>query len=255
MTNNKAPVIIQSLQIGLNILGILGKEKRPLKFTDIQHQSGMTKSNLYKYLNTLCQSGMLFRDPYTNTYTLGHKLVELGSVAMGNTSFVEHAMPYFKDINQQTNLTALLAIPTVKGPLVAHIYSADYGINIGAQIGTNLPLTSATGLLFSAFEKNEHLKKWEQSYKENWTTEQIAQFQFEQQQVLCNFFATKTEPLVEHVSSFSIPILNYNEDLIGAITVVGYTNLVPNSLEHPTSQLVLNIASHLSEYYGFFKKG
>ena len=254
MTNSKAPVTIQSLKIGLNILEILGAEKKPLKFTEIQNITGMTKSNLYKYINTLCQSGMLYRDPYTNAFTLGHKLVELGSIAMGNTTIVEQAMPYFKEIAEKTNLTALLAIPSLKGPLIAYIQSADYGINIGAQIGANLPLDSATGLLFSAFEYRSNLKEWEQDFAQNWSKDERKQFQLEQELTRKTFFASKIEPLVEHVSSFSVPVLNFNEELLAAITIVGFTDLVPKNVVHPTSQLVLQYAQRLSKYYGYVLK-
>jgi IclR family transcriptional regulator, acetate operon repressor len=59
------------------------------------------------------------------------------------------------------NLTIFLAVPSKNGPLVSYILSADYGINIGAQIGTHLPLSSSTGVVFSAFEKDVLLKEWE----------------------------------------------------------------------------------------------
>jgi IclR family transcriptional regulator, acetate operon repressor len=52
MTTETKTIGIQSLQIGLNILEILAMEKEPLKFTDIQNLTSMTKSNLYKYLST-----------------------------------------------------------------------------------------------------------------------------------------------------------------------------------------------------------
>lgn len=214
----------------------------------------MTKSNLYKYINTLCQSGMLNRDPYTNAFTLGHKLLELGSIAMGNTTVVEQAMPYFKEIAEKTNLTALLSIPSLKGSLIAYIHSADYGINIGAQIGANLPLDSATGLLFSTFENRAHLKKWEQDFAQNWSKDERKQFQLEQELTRKTFFASKMEPLVEHVSSFSVPILNFNEDLLAVITIVGFTDLVPKNVVLPTSKLVLQYAHSLSEYYGYVQK-
>ena len=114
MTTETKTIGIQSLQIGLNILEILAMEKEPLKFTDIQNLTSMTKSNLYKYLSTLCQFGLINRNPHTNTYTLGHKLVQLGNVALGQSSLIEVVIPYFKKITEKTNLTVLLAVPSNK---------------------------------------------------------------------------------------------------------------------------------------------
>ena len=192
MNEKKSSNTIQSLQLGIDLLTLIGEQKKPLKFTEIQQLSGMTKSNLYKYVNTLCQTGMLYRDTNTNSYTLGHKLLELGAMTTHHTSFLDHAISYFKDIDQHTNLTALLAVPSPNGPLVAHIYSADYGINIGAQIGTILPLNSATGLLFSAFQQDERLKQWIDSNTTTWTVEQLQTLKTDQQLAREQLFRIET---------------------------------------------------------------
>ncbi|MEH7744050.1 IclR family transcriptional regulator [Neobacillus drentensis] len=253
MTTETKTAGIQSLQMGLNILEILAMEKEPLKFTDIQNRASMTKSNLYKYLSTLSQFGLINRNPHTNMYTLGHKLVQLGNVALGQTSLIEVVIPYFKKITEFTNLTVLLAVPTIKGPFISYILSADYGINIGAQMGTHLPLSSSTGVVFSAFEKDVHRKEWEVEELSKFNENELRQFQNEKEKTRQLHFASKTEPLIMHVSSFSVPLLNFNHELLGAITIVGITETVPNSADHSIGQYVLNIAKEISEYYGFVK--
>ncbi|MDR7236949.1 IclR family transcriptional regulator [Neobacillus drentensis] len=244
---------IQSLQIGLNILEILAIEKQPLKFTDIQNLTSMTKSNLYKYLTTLSQIGLIYRHPHTNMYTLGHKLAQLGNVALNQSSLIEVVIPYFKKITEHTNLTILLAVPSIKGPLISYIVSADYGINIGAQMGTLLPISSSTGVVFSTFEKNVFMKDWEEKELPKFNQSELNQFQDDKEKTRRLFFASKTEPLIKHVSSFSVPLLNFNHELLGAITVVGITETVPKSADHPTGQYVLNVAKEISEYFGFKK--
>jgi DNA-binding IclR family transcriptional regulator len=253
MTTETKTIGIQSLQVGLNILEVLAMEKEPLKFTDIQNLTAMTKSNLYKYLSTLSQFGLIYRNPDTNAYTLGHKLVQLGNVALGQTSLIEVVIPYFKKITEKTSLTVLLAVPSKNGPLVSYILSAAYGINIGAQIGTHLPLSSSTGVVFSAFEKNALMKEWEEEELSKFTKSELQQFQSEKEKTRKLFFVSKTEPLVKHVSSFSVPILNFNRELLGAITIVGITETVPTSFDHHTGQYVINTAKDISEYFGFTK--
>jgi DNA-binding IclR family transcriptional regulator len=253
MTTETKTVGIQSLQIGLNILEILAQEKAPLKFTEIQNLTSMTKGNLYKYLATLSQFGLIYRNPHTNTYTLGHKLVQLGNAAVGHSSLIEVVIPYFKKIIENTNLTVLLAVPSIKGPLISYILSADYGINIGAQMGTHLPLSSSSGMVFSAFEKNVLMKDWEQEGLSKLNESELLQFKEEKEKTRELFFASKKEPLVKHVSSFSVPILNFNHDLLGTITIVGITETVPTSVDHPIGKYVLDVAMEISEFYGFKK--
>lgn len=240
---------IQSLQIGLNILEIIAAQNEPLKFTEIQNLTSMTKSNLYKYLSTLHDFGYIQRNP-DNTYSLGHKLIQLGNIAQDRSPLLETIIPHLRNISDHTGLTALLALPTENGPLVSYISSATYGINIGAQIGTNLPLYSSTGIVFASFE-NPLLKNWiEEEFSKVDENEKEAIMK-ELEETKNNFYTSKIEPLVTHVSSFSVPILNFNEELLGAITVVGYTEIVPSEHTHPISQMVINICKEVSTFYGY----
>jgi len=252
MTTKNKVSVIQSLQIGLNILDLLAEQKEPLKFTDIQNLTSMTKSNLYKYLSTLCEFGVVHRNPDNNTYSLGQKLIKLGNMALGQSSIIELVIPYLKKLNDTTNLTALLAIPSINGPIITYISSADYGVNIGAQIGTTLPLSSSTGIIYSAFP-NLQLKDWLESEISKLDEEALQNYENEKKNAREFYFATKIEPLIEHVSSFSVPILNFNKEIIGAITVVGYTEIVPKTADHPIGQQVLEISQQVSDYYGFTK--
>lgn len=250
MTTTNKVSVIQSLQVGLNILDVLAEQKEPLKFTDIQNLTSMTKSNLYKYLSTLCEFGVVHRNPETNTYSLGQKLIQLGNIALGQSSIIELVIPYLKKINDTTNLTSLLAIPSVNGPLITYISSADYGINIGAQIGTTLPLSSSTGIIYSAFP-NTQIKDWIEAEASKLNEEKLKMHESDKENARKLFFASKIEPLIEHVSSFSVPILNFNKEIIGAITVVGYTEIVPKTAEHPIGQHVLEMSKQVSDYYGY----
>lgn len=240
---------IQSLEIGLKLLETIASHNEPLKFADIQNITSMTKSNLYKYLTTLHDFGAIQRNP-DSTYSLGHKLIKLGNIAQGQSSLVEVVKPYLKNISEETGLTALLAVPTPGGPLVSHISDTLYGINIGAQIGTNLPIVTSTGVVNAAF-RNNLLDEWFDSEITRLNEDVREQLLIDIENTRKRYFASQIEPLVTHVSSFSVPILNYEEKLIGAITVVGYTKTVPTTEEHPTSQYIMDIGREISSYYGF----
>ena len=73
------------------------------------------------------------------------------------------------------------------------------------------------------------MKEWEEAELSKFNESELQQFQGEKEKTRGLFFASKTEPLINHVSSFSVPILNYKHELIGAITIVGITETVPKS--------------------------
>ncbi|WKA59126.1 helix-turn-helix domain-containing protein [Planococcus shenhongbingii] len=244
----RKPAIIQSLQNGLDVLEMIAKERRPMKFTEIQQLTNMTKSNIHKYLTTLSLAGFLHRDSATHTYTLGNRLIEIGNMAQGDTSFIEIADSYMKAFAEETGLTALIALPSIDGPLVKEIWSVTYGIDIGAQHGTTLPLLSSTGYIFYAFQEGLQLNKWINQSSQTLSVHEQLAIMKEMEQVKEHLFAAKTEPLIEHISSCSVPVFNHQQELVAAITAVGYKNLIPQNHHHPNAQKMLALSKKLSNY-------
>lgn len=68
-------------------------------------------------------------------------------------------------------------------------------------------------------------------------------------QVKQHLFAAKTEPLVEHISSCSVPVFNIKNELVGAITAVGFKNLIPADYLHPTAQKMIALSQCLANYF------
>ena len=88
MSNDKSNAMIQSLQVGMSIVDIISSNEQPLKFSEIQELTQITKSNLYKYLNTLTHLQLLHRDKKSGTYTLGSKIIEYGRSAIGHQDII-----------------------------------------------------------------------------------------------------------------------------------------------------------------------
>jgi IclR family transcriptional regulator, acetate operon repressor len=252
MEQEKNSNVIQSLQTGMQIIDIVAKQNRPLKFTEIQEISGITKSNLYKYLNTLTILGLLYRDKKQGTYSLGGKFIEYCTAALGSKDVIGMITPYLREISSHTSQTALFSVWTHGGPVIANICSANYGLNIGAQVGTRLPLLSASGKIFAAFKQSSiEVREWKLRELSKLSEKQRKAFEEELESIKQNFFAYASEPLIEHVSSFSVPILNFNHDLIGSITVVGFTRNIPQTANDELSRYVINCALEISKSFGF----
>lgn len=190
--------IIQSFAAGISLLELIIQQQKPLNVHEIQALSNMKTSNLYKYLNTLTAKGLLEKND--THYTVGATLFHWNSLlAAKSQSLLERVSQKLEMISTQTGLTALIAVPTVKGPLVTTIFSAHYGVNIGAQIGQYLPEKSSSSLIQQAFEAPLVMKEP---------------------------FVHASEPLVSHISSCSMPIREH-EQLVGMLTLVGFDPLIP----------------------------
>ena len=83
--------------------------------------------------------------------------------AIGQQDLITQVTPFLQESSRYTSLTTLLAVWTNSGPVIASISSANSGLNIGAQIGTRLPILSSSGKIFSAFLIPSIAEEWIQS--------------------------------------------------------------------------------------------
>lgn len=251
MSNEKSNSMIQSLQVGMSIIDLIASKEQPLKFSEIQELTQITKSNLYKYLNTLTYLQLLHRNKQSGAYMLGSKIIEYGRSAIGNQDIISTVIPYLQELSQQTSLSALLAVGTPSGPVVANIWNANQLFNIGAQIGTQLPILSATGKVFSAFHTSNVIKDWKERELHELTDEEKEELVREERIVVEHGISFSMEALVQNVTSAAAPILNYNNDLLGTVTLVGFLQFFPHDINHEASQKLLSIAKEVSSIFGY----
>jgi DNA-binding IclR family transcriptional regulator len=251
MANEKSNSMIGSLQVGVSIIDLISSKEQPLKFSEIQELTGITKSNLYKYLNTLTHLQLLHRDKRSGEYMLGSKMIEYGRNAIGHQDIISIVTPYLQELSQQTSLSALLAVGTPNGPVVANIWNANHLFNIGAQIGTQLPILSATGKVFSAFHTSAMTKDWRERELDRLTEEEKEQLIKEEQAVIENGISFSEEALVQNVTSAAVPLFNYKKDLLGTITLIGFLQFFPQDINHPGSQQLLATAKEVSYIFGY----
>jgi DNA-binding IclR family transcriptional regulator len=247
----KKGTTIQSLEVGMGIIESIAKQGRPIKFSDIQELTQITKSNLYKYLNTFTQLGILYRYKDTGEYILGSKLIEYGMAAVDQENVIDRITPFLYEINTKSSNTVLFSAWTQNGPIIVKDFNNNSGFNIGAQIGTFLPIRSATGKVFMAFMDEQKIREWKAKEFMQISSEKISQLEGECESVREKEIAFAREPLVSSVSSVSVPVLNYKKQLLGAVTVVGFSEFIPQNVNNELSRYLIDISKEISGSFGY----
>lgn len=242
---------IGSIVHGANIIDVIARSDSPVKFTDIQEQTGISKSNLYKYLNTLTQLDFLYRDGKQGHYELGYKFLKYGNAAMQNNDITSKLSSYFKEISNLVNMTTSLSVWLNDTPVITNIWNTNYGLNIGAQIGTKLPLLSAAGKIHAAYANKEASFNWIEQEQSKDVHFPIEDFQDELQEIRKSHIAFANEPLTKHVSSLSLPILDYKNELVAACTIIGFSEQVPKDKSSALVQQVIEINKAMSRAFGY----
>lgn len=251
MTIIKNGTTIQSLQIGMSILDLVAKEGKPLKFTDIQELTQITKSNLYKYLNTLTQLGILYRDQRSGSYVLGSKLIEYGMSAVNQENVLDRIEHFLYEINKELQETVLFSSWTNNGPMVVKVVSSNQTLNIGAQIGTYLPPLSSSGKTCAAFLEPHIISEWKEEYLKGKNEKQRKELEEEIQSVKRDKLAFSIEPLVPSVSSIAFPILNYKGQFLGSITIVGFSEFLSKRNDPKKINYISEKMKEISGLFGY----
>ena len=100
---------IQVLERALTILDTLAGEGR-LASSEIGQRAGLHKSTAHRLLAVLARHQYVERDPVSGRYSLGLKLIELGTVASTGVDLCEAARPILDRLMQQTGETAHVGI-------------------------------------------------------------------------------------------------------------------------------------------------
>lgn len=242
---------IKSLQVGFSIIDYVAKSSKPVKFNEIHNATKITKSNLYKYLNTLTFLKVLHRDKETGLYSGGPTLIEYGMTTINSNNIIDKVNPYLEKINIVTGATTLLTTWTTNGPIIAKmIYSRD-GFNLGGQVGTHLPITTAAGKLFGTFMKGPLAEEWITEETKNLSKHEFEQLKSEFNSIRHNCISFAHEALAHSVKSVAIPIFDYNKDIVGAIVNVGFESTIPNSINCELSRQLVCFSNQVSTLFGY----
>jgi len=126
-TTTKTGEAVKTVHNALEIIEILATGHENLRLTTISEKSGINKTSTYKILSTLADFGYVQKDELTNRYRLGNKLLDMPSYILAHSDFSQIAMPFMKEIHQQTGQTInLMMLVGAKGYYAAVLRSPEY---------------------------------------------------------------------------------------------------------------------------------
>jgi IclR family transcriptional regulator, KDG regulon repressor len=119
----------------LDVLDMVARFGRPVRFSDLLAQSDYPKATLYRLLQTLTHQGMLSLDPDQGTYALGVRLVRLAHAAWAQSSLAPIARPYLDELAAKTGETIHLAQMDLGQVLYVDKRNAARPVEMFAQAG------------------------------------------------------------------------------------------------------------------------
>ncbi|OMP66499.1 IclR family transcriptional regulator [Domibacillus epiphyticus] len=241
---------IQSIESGFSIVKAVSLADEPLTITELSKLCDMPKSQIYRYLISLCRIGFLEKGPDLR-YSLGNELTSIGLHAMKKVDIRVKALPYIKKLNELLDETVALAIWIEKeGPIFITWEESRKPININVRIGSVVPLaTSATGNVFAAFYPPEKTKELIDRELRNNHMERSA---------LDSLLSTVkkdqyayTESHLPGITAISAPVFDQKKDLVAALSIIGLSGVLDSSKNSIATTQLLKTAEELSSKLGY----
>lgn len=143
---------VQTAVRALTILETFTARKPVLTLKEITDAVGLSSPTVHRLLKALRSHDMVYFDPTTRTYSLGHGVMRMARVVMERDDLVRIAYPGLERLRAETGETASLQRPSgdVRVPIVE--LTSQHAIRMASGVGTSYPLVrGAAGKAMLAF--------------------------------------------------------------------------------------------------------
>lgn len=253
--NKKEPFdLVKSLDRAIEILDILSSADGLLGITEISESIGLPKSTVSRLLSTLLYRGLVKQEKTTKKYGLGIKLFELGRGFIDELELRDVVKPILEELVKEINETGHFVIEDQGEVVYIEKVESTHSLRQYSRIGRRAPMhCTAVGKVILAHKCPEEVREIVKAKGllkfTDKTITSLDRLETELQKVLDNGYAVDDEEIQELLRCIAAPILNYNSEVIGAISISGPTMRVKDI--GSIAERVKKSAQKISELLGY----
>lgn len=131
--------LVQPVAKALQVLDALGQTEASLTLSEVSRRVRLPKTTTYRYLHTLCASGLIAHDPDTDHYRLGLRLWELGQHVGNQLQMRQLALPYMAQLRERFNETVNLGVMDGTEIVYVEMVPSTFTLRMNATLGGRDP--------------------------------------------------------------------------------------------------------------------
>lgn len=156
---DKQPDSVSSVLKVFGILQALGEE-REIGITELSQRVMMSKSTVYRFLQTMKTLGYVSQEGESEKYSLTLKLFELGARALQNVDLIRSADIQMRELSRLTKETVHLGALDEDSIVYIHKIDSMYNLRMYSRVGRRNPLYStAIGKVLLAWRDRDEVKQ------------------------------------------------------------------------------------------------
>lgn len=224
--------MVRSVVVAWRLLDALGRSVVPMGVTELAKLLGEPKAKVHRHLTTMRHLGVVEQVPGSEKYRLGWKLYQLGQVAFEHFDLKAIAEPFMARLRDEVGQSVVLAIPTgVEALFISNLdYTAAGLPKISAVPGTIVPpAASCTGRIMLAYattkQQAQVLSRPLKAYTKHTITD-VELLKQRLEQIRARLYDYGSEELTLGIATVAAPILDAENHLLGAISIVGSVQFI-----------------------------
>ena len=242
----------------LLILESMANQNFPVRLQDLSEQLGIPQPTVLRYLNTLVNQNYAYKDPYTLRYALTWRVCRLSHQVLAHSGLREIASPFLREMVHTFNGGACLVVQQDDELLYLDVIDHPvHALSSLQRIGKSAPMhtTSSGKVLLSGLPDSQVERIAERKGLMPLTAHTITELPklLEQlHQIREVGYATDDEECEEGIRCVSVPLHDYTDQLVAAISVFGTVdNINDQVMKLELAPALLDVAQRISAHLGY----
>lgn len=216
---------VKSLSKALRVLECFSTATPELGITEISERLGLYKSNVHNIVDTFAKNGYLERNPDTEKYRLGMKMLTFSHIVTSSLGFKEAAMPHMQQLADESHEMVYLAMPDSLEVIYIHAACPSSKLLLRSIPGVKAPMyCTGIGKAMLAKLPGEDVEaviaKGLQSFTDHTITEGAA-LQEELDRIRTRGYAIDNMEHEFGIKCVGMPILGKRGQLVAGISISG----------------------------------
>lgn len=231
----------QSLDRTLDILECFTIANPKIGLSELARAVALPKATVYRIAETLLDRGYLIKDRKDQSYQLGYKVLNLSNVMLSNLDYRQVALPYMKQIKEETNesITLYIALNSKQRLCVERVQSTN-GLSRIVNVGDVFPIErGAPGKVLLAYQ--------DPSMRNSDCRVPVDELETIRQQGYAISYAEREQG----VTAVAAPILNQFGQIVAALSISGPAFRYENENMEKFIHLIKTVSNNISRALGY----
>ncbi|MEH7226617.1 IclR family transcriptional regulator [Bacillus sp. JJ1566] len=248
--------IINTVKNAMQLLQLFTVNSPEWSLTELSKEKSLNISHTKRLIQTLTEYGYLEKDHVSKKYRLGLAIVKLSGVLTTTMEIYKEARPILLKLAKKYDENIHIGVLEETNVLYLDKLESLYSSRLASHVGKRNPAyCTGCGKVLLAYKREpvqqELLKKIEDQGFEQFaskTVNTIDELKNDLNMIVKRGYAISTDELADGFTSIAVPILDYSEEVIAAISITGRNNKISPSV-HLND--LLDCSNLISEKLGY----